>query len=82
MGIFEEIINFASMGVTAWGAALAIIGIINFSEGHTQQNAAKKEEGMGKIVGGGVIVVVGIALVPQISELIQTSGTILPPFLM
>ena len=55
MGFFDTIIQFASMGVMAWGAVYAVVGIINFSEGHSQQNAAKKEEGMGKIVGGGVI---------------------------
>lgn len=48
MGIFDQVIQFASMGVMAWGAGLAIVGIINFSEGHSQQNAARKEEGMGK----------------------------------
>lgn len=71
MGIFSEVIRFASMGVMGWGAALAIVGIINFSEGHSQQNAAKKEEGMGKIIGGGVIFVVGSYLVPQIASLIS-----------
>lgn len=71
MAIFNEVIRFASMGVTGWGAALAVVGIINFSEGHSQQNAAKKEEGMGKIVGGGVIISVGLLLVPQIASLIS-----------
>lgn len=71
MAIINEVIRFASMGVMGWGAALAIVGIINFSEGHSQQNAAKKEEGMGKIVGGAVIFVVGSILVPQIGSLIS-----------
>lgn len=71
MGFFDTIIKFASMGVMAWGAVLAIIGIINFSEGHSQNTAAKKEEGMGKIVGGGVIFAVGMVLVPQISNLLS-----------
>lgn len=71
MGFFDQIINFASMGVMAWGAALAVVGIINFSEGHSQQNAARKEEGMGKIVGGGVIFSIGMLLVPQISSLLS-----------
>lgn len=71
MGIFEQIVNFASMGVMAWGAVYAIIGIINFSEGHSQQSAAKKEEGMGKLVGGGVIFLVGMLLIPQIINLLQ-----------
>lgn len=70
MTIFNEVIRYASMGVMGWGAVLAMVGIINFSEGHSQQNAAKKEEGMGKIVGGGVIFAVGLTLVPQIASLI------------
>lgn len=59
------------MGVTGWGAALAVVGLINFSEGHSQQNAARKEEGMGKIVGGGVIFSIGMFLVPQLTNLLQ-----------
>lgn len=70
MEFFDTIIKFASMGVMAWGAVLAIIGIINFSEGHSQNTAAKKEEGMGKIIGGGVIFAVGMLLVPQITTLL------------
>ncbi len=71
MGIFESIINFASMGVMAWGAVYAITGLITFSEGHKQQSAPKKEEGMGSIVGGGVIFAIGMFLVPQILDLLQ-----------
>lgn len=71
MGIFNQVVDFASMGVEAWGVALAVVGIINFSEGHSQQNAARKEEGMGKIIGGGVIFAVGMLLVPQISSLLN-----------
>ncbi|MBD5631777.1 MAG: hypothetical protein HDP34_00905 [Clostridia bacterium] len=71
MNFFDKVISFASMGVMAWGAGLAIVGIINFSEGHSQQNASRKEEGMGKMIGGGVIFAVGMFLVPQISELLQ-----------
>lgn len=71
MEIFNRVIDFASMGVQAWGVALAVVGIINFSEGHSQQNAARKEDGMGKIIGGGVIFAVGQFLVPQISSLLN-----------
>lgn len=71
MGFFNEVLNYASMGVMAWGAGLAVVGIINFSEGHSQQSAAKKEEGMGKIIGGGVIFAVGMLLVPQIGTLLK-----------
>ncbi len=66
--MFNTILNFAGMAVEGWGAALAIVGIINFSEGHSQQNAAKKEEGMGKIVGGAIIFAVGVSVVPLLSQ--------------
>ncbi len=71
MGFFDDVISFASKGVMAWGAALAIVGIINFSEGHSQQNASKKEEGMGKLVGGAVIFGIGMILIPKITTLLN-----------
>lgn len=33
MGFFETVLNFASMGVTAFGAGVAISGIVNYGEG-------------------------------------------------
>lgn len=71
MGFFDIIIKFASMGVMAWGAGYAAVGIINFSEGHKQNNASKKEDGMGGIIGGGVIFSVGMLLIPQIGSLLS-----------
>lgn len=71
MGIFEQIIDFASMGVMAWGGAYAIVGLITFSEGHKQQNAAKKDDGMGSMIGGGIIFSIGMFLVPQMINLLQ-----------
>lgn len=65
--MFDTILHFASVGVSGWGAALATLGVITFSEGHSQNNAAKKDDGMGKIIGGGVIFLVGTALVPQLA---------------
>lgn len=70
MAFFETVLQFASMGVTAFGGGIAISGIINYGEGKSQQNAGKQDEGMSKIVGGGVIIVVGLMLVPQLSSLI------------
>lgn len=71
MEIILKIIDFAALGVKAWGAALAIVGIIKFSEGHSQQNAAKQEDGMGKVVGGGVIFSAGLFLVPMLGSMIS-----------
>lgn len=69
MEFFETVLKFASMGVTAFGAGVAISGIVNYGEGKSQQNAGKQDEGMSKIVGGGIIMVVGLLLVPQLLSL-------------
>lgn len=69
MGFFETVLNFASMAVAAVGGGVAIAGLINLGEGKSQQNAGKQDEGMSKIVGGGVIVAVGLLLVPQLINL-------------
>lgn len=71
MDFFGTVLNFASMGVTAFGAGVAISGIVNYGEGKSQQNAGKQDEGMSKIVGGGIIMAVGLLLVPQLSNLIS-----------
>ena len=71
MEIFDEILKFASMAVTGFGGSIAIGGIIDFGEGKSQQAASKQSEGMTKIVGGGIIVAVGVFLVPQLSSLIS-----------
>ena len=69
MGFFETVLNFGSRGVTACGAGVAISGIVNYGEGKSQQNAGKQDEGMSKIVGGGIIMAVGLLLVPQLLSL-------------
>ena len=71
MEIFDEILKFASMAVTLFGGAISIGGIIDSGEGKSQQAASKQSEGMTKIVGGGIIVAVGVFLVPQLSSLIS-----------
>lgn len=70
MEIIEKIINFTSLAVTGFGAGVSIVGIINFGEGKSQQNAAKQDEGMSKIVGGIIIAVVGLLLVPELIPLL------------
>lgn len=70
MEFFETIIQFASVAVMAFGGGVAISGIINYGEGKSQTNAAKQDEGMSKIVGGGIIMMVGLLLVPQLTSLL------------
>lgn len=74
MEFFESILDFASTAVTCFGAAVAITGIINIGEGKSQQNAGKQDEGMSKIVGGGIIMALGIFLVPQLANMLSSLG--------
>lgn len=73
MEIFESVIEFAKMAVAAFGAGIAISGIVNFGEGKSQQNQGKQDEGMSKIVGGGVIVAVAYGLIPLLANMV-TAG--------
>lgn len=70
MDFIDTILKFASMGVAGFGAGIGVSGLINYGEGKSQQNAGKQDEGMSKIVGGIIIIVVGVALVPQLSSLL------------
>lgn len=74
MEFFELILKFASLAVILAGGGIAISGIINMSEGKSQHNAGKQDEGMSKIVGGGAIIAVGVFLVPQLSSLLTSIG--------
>ena len=70
MAFFETLLEFASMAVSAFGGGIAISGIINISEGKSQHNAGKQDEGMSKLVGGGAIIAIGLLLVPRLSTLL------------
>lgn len=65
----DTAITWASAGVSAFGGGFIISGIIDLGEGNSQQNAAKKNEGISKIVGGIMVILVGIVLVPQIRSI-------------
>lgn len=69
MGFLDTLLKFGAMAVTAFGGGVAISGLINLGEGKSQHNAGKQDEGMSKLIGGGIIIVVGVLLVPQLSSL-------------
>lgn len=74
MEFFKTVLDFGSIAVTAFGAGIAISGLINIGEGKSQQNAGKQDEGMSKLVGGGVIMALGLFLVPKIYDLLSQLG--------
>lgn len=71
MDFFDDILTYASTAVILFGAGIAISGLINMGEGKSQQNAGKQDEGMSKLVGGGIIILIGFALVPKLAELLK-----------
>lgn len=71
MAFFDTVLKYGSMAVTAFGGGIAISGLINIGEGKSQQNAGKQDEGMSKLIGGGVIMLIGALLIPQLSSLIS-----------
>lgn len=68
MQVISEVINFFSMGVQALGGVIAVLGVIDYMEGRSKNQAASKDEGVNKIVSGAVIFLIGLKLVPQISS--------------
>lgn len=68
MDFFTSALDTVKTVVCGLGAVMAIIGIINFSQGHGQHNASKKEEGLGQFIGGGSIFLVGLVLVPKLAQ--------------
>lgn len=68
---FTEIIEYASIAVVAWGGIVALTGVTEMGEGKSQNNAAKRQDGMEKIVGGAIIAAVGAGLVTIIPALLS-----------
>ena len=65
----SDSIKWAAAGVSAFGAGFVIVGLIDLGEGNSQQNAAKKNEGISKIIGGIMVMLAGTILVPQIRNM-------------
>ncbi len=68
MEFLNEAINFMKIAVTAIGAGITIMGIINFAEGQSDDNPANKSRGVKMLVGGVIIMAVGTTLVPKLSS--------------
>lgn len=62
----ETIQSLAKMAVEAYGLGTAVMGLISFSEGKSQHNAGAQSEGMSKMIGGGIIFIAGMTVIPLI----------------
>ena len=68
MEFFTEGVNTLQTLVTAIGAGLGVWGAINLMEGYGNDNPGAKSQGIKQLMAGGGIVLIGIKLVPLLSD--------------
>ncbi len=68
MEFFNSAIDTLSTMVCAIGGGLAIWGLINIGQSHGEQDPAAKNSGIKQLIGGGAVILVGLTLVPQLSN--------------
>jgi hypothetical protein len=69
MEFFAEAINTLKILVIALGAGLAVWGVINLLEGYGNDNPGAKSQGIKQLMAGGGVVLIGMTLVPMLSNL-------------
>jgi len=69
MTFFTEAVKVLQTLVIALGAGLAIWGVVNLLEGYGNDNPAAKSQGIKQLMAGGGVIVIGVTLVPLLSDL-------------
>ena len=69
MSFFHSAIGVLQTLVIALGAGLAIWGAINLLEGYGNDNPGAKSQGIKQLMAGGGVALIGITLVPLLSNL-------------
>ena len=69
MDFMNSAIDTLRIIVIALGGGLAVWGVINLLEGYGNDNPGAKSQGIKQLMSGGGICVVGIVLVPLLSNL-------------
>ena len=70
MAFFNSAVNVLQTLVIALGAGLSIWGGINLMEGYGQDNPGAKSQGIKQLIAGGGIILIGVLLVPLLSNLL------------
>ena len=68
-GFFASAVDTLQTLVIALGAGLGVWGVVNLLEGYGSDNPGAKSQGMKQLMAGGGIIVLGTALIPQLSTL-------------
>jgi hypothetical protein len=69
MAFFASAVDTLQTLVIALGAGLGVWGVVNLLEGYGSDNPGAKSQGMKQLMAGGGIIVLGTALIPQLSTL-------------
>ena len=69
MEFFASSVATLKILVTAIGAGLGVWGLINLLEGYGNDNPGAKSQGIKQLMAGGGIAVIGMTLVPTLSNL-------------
>ena len=70
MAFFQGAVGVLQTLVIALGAGLAVWGGINLMEGYGQDNPGAKSQGIKQLIAGGGIALIGVLLVPLLSNLL------------
>ena len=73
MEFFTSAIGVLQTLVIALGAGLAVWGVINLLEGYGNDNPGAKSQGMKQLMAGGGVALIGLMLVPMLSNLFTTT---------
>ena len=69
MDFFSSAIDTLQTLVIALGAGLGVWGIVNLLEGYGNDNPGAKSQGMKQLMSGAGVALVGIVLIPLLSDL-------------
>lgn len=75
MAFFQSAVGVLQTLVIALGAGLAVWGGINLMEGYGQDNPGAKSQGIKQLIAGGGIALIGVLLVPLLSNLLGKEVT-------
>jgi hypothetical protein len=74
MEFFETLIEYLGTAVLLLGVCMAAIGGIQYGLAHASDDAAKKTSGMHTVVGGIVVGVIGIVIMPLVTTYFPNIG--------
>ena len=72
MAFFNSAVTVLQTLVIALGGGLCIWGGINLLEGYGNDNPGAKSQGIKQLMAGGGVALIGLVLVPMLSNLLHT----------